>query len=73
MDVWGEVLLFNKKYYKHYPSYFTTVYASAEKEAAKFKKMGFDVKIVTKRIKEGSGKKTRTVCSLYLRQAKDVI
>lgn len=60
MEFWEGITLINKKYYKHYPSYFTTVRSAAEKEAMKFKKMGFDVQIVKKRIK------TRTVYSLYI-------
>jgi hypothetical protein len=43
MDFWEGITLINKKYYKHYPSYFTTVRSAAEKEAIKFRKMGFDV------------------------------
>ena len=51
MDFWEGITLINKKYYKHYPSYFTTVRSAAEKEAARFGKMGFDVQIVKKQIK----------------------
>lgn len=64
MDFWEGITLINKKYYKHYPSYFTTIKAAAEKEATKFKKMGFDVQIVKKQIK------ARPVYSLYMREGK---
>jgi hypothetical protein len=69
MDFWEGITLINKKYYKHYPSYFTTVRSSAEKEAARFGKMGFEVQIVKKQIK-GNDKKVRTVYSLYMREGK---